>query len=476
MRMINKIKNFLNTILNNSEYKRKEVEKGERFLVITPESVDVDEDLSVKVTEDEEFFVIMPENLDEDFLVSIPEEDTDIDESDLNQLREEFGDYDPTLDLSHYSYPTADLFAENKQANDFRLLIESDEFQNSDAELPVVLGKASADEVFVFDLASTPYLLVAGATEQGKFVGLNAILVSLLYKKHPSQVKFVLVDPKKVELTLYNRIERHFLAKLPGEGDAIITDTSKVVNTLNSLCIEMDDRYELLKDAQCRTIKEYNAKFMQRRLNPEKGHRYLPYIVLFVNGFDLLINDAEFAQQYIKLVQKGKDVGLLSVGGMENFNEMNVKILFPNVCSVQYGNKHTWKLFGNSGEFVDECLTGGSLDKKSIEKICDFIGEQRAYPEALLLPDLEMRESKDFDMSELDPMFADGARLVVIHQQGSAAMLQRKLKLGYNRAGRIIDQLEGFGIIGPFQFSKAREVLFSDVQDLDEFLNSKGID
>jgi S-DNA-T family DNA segregation ATPase FtsK/SpoIIIE len=380
-----------------------------------------------------------------------------------------------------------------------RSLIASEKFQNSDAELPVVLGKTITNETYTFDLTKMPHLLVAGATGQGKSVGLNAILVSLLYKKHPSQVKFVLVDPKKVELTLYNRIERHFLAKLPGEGDAIITDTSKVVNTLNSLCIEMDQRYELLKEAQCRTIKEYNVKFIQRRLNPEKGHRYLPYIVVLIDEFADLIMTAgkEVEHPIARIAQLARAIGIHLIVATQrpsvNVITGMIKANFPARIAFRVLSKIDSRtildasgadqLIGRGDMLVSTGsdlvrLQCGFVDTPEVEKICQFIGEQRAYPEAMLLPEYVGEGAEgggDFDSDELDVMFAEAARIVVINQQGSASLLQRKLKLGYNRAGRLVDQLEGMGIIGPFQGSKAREVLYGDPVALEEFLKSKGL-
>ena len=380
-----------------------------------------------------------------------------------------------------------------------RALIASEKFQNCDYELPVVLGKTITNETYMFDLTKMPHLLVAGATGQGKSVGLNAILVSILYKKHPAQVKFVLVDPKKVELTLFNKIERHFLAKLPGEGDAIITDTSKVVNTMNSLCIEMDDRYELLKNAQCRTIKEYNVKFIARKLNPENGHRYLPYIVVLIDEFADLIMTAgkEIEHPIARIAQLARAIGIHLIVATQrpsvNVITGMIKANFPARIAFRVLSKIDSRtildgsgadqligkgdmLIMNGSELIR--LQCGFVDTPEVEDICNFIGEQRAYPEALILPEYvgEGGESdKDFDTNELDPMFADAARIVVLHQQGSASLLQRKLKLGYNRAGRIVDQLEAFGIIGPFQGSKAREVLYAEIPTLDEFLATKNI-
>ena len=380
-----------------------------------------------------------------------------------------------------------------------RSLIASEKFQNSDAELPIVMGKTITNETYTFDLTKMPHLLVAGATGQGKSVGLNAILISLLYKKHPAQVKFVLVDPKKVELTLYNKIERHFLAKLPGEEDAIITDTSKVVNTLNSLCIEMDDRYMLLKEAGCRTIKEYNVKFIARRLNPEKGHRYLPYIVVLIDEFADLIMTAgkEVEHPIARIAQLARAVGIHLIVATQrpsvNVITGMIKANFPARIAFRVLSKIDSRtildasgadqLIGRGDMLVSTGqdltrLQCGFVDTPEVEEICQFIGDQRAYPEAFLLPEYvgEGGEGNgDLDMSEIDPMFAEAARIVVINQQGSASLLQRKLKLGYNRAGRIVDQLEGMGIIGSFQGSKAREVLFSDIESLDEFMRTKGL-
>jgi S-DNA-T family DNA segregation ATPase FtsK/SpoIIIE len=387
----------------------------------------------------------------------------------------------------------------NPEMVSMRSLIASEKFQNFDGELPVVMGKTITNETFVFDLTKMPHLLVAGSTGQGKSVGLNAILISILYKKHPAQVKFVLVDPKKVELTLYNKIERHFLAKLPGEEDAIITDTSKVVNTLNSLCIEMDERYELLKDAGVRTIKEYNAKFIARRLNPEKGHRYLPYIVVLIDEFADLIMTAgkEVEHPIARIAQLARAIGIHLIVATQrpsvNVITGMIKANFPARIAFRVLSKIDSRtildasgadqLIGRGDMLIStgsdvKRLQCGFVDTPEVEEICSFIGDQRAYPEALILPEYVPEGSEggsDFDMNEIDPMFVDSARIVVINQQGSASLLQRKLKLGYNRAGRIVDQLEGMGIIGAFQGSKAREVLFGDIESLDEFLRAKGL-
>ena len=387
----------------------------------------------------------------------------------------------------------------NPEMVSMRSLIASDKFQNFDGELPVVMGKTITNETFVFDLTKMPHLLVAGATGQGKSVGLNAILISILYRKHPAQVKFVLVDPKKVELTLYNRIERHFLAKLPGEEDALITDTSKVVNTLNSLCIEMDERYELLKDAGVRTIKEYNAKFIPRRLNPEKGHRYLPYIVVLIDEFADLIMTAgkEVEHPIARIAQLARAIGIHLIVATQrpsvNVITGMIKANFPARIAFRVLSKIDSRtildasgadqLIGRGDMLIStgsdmKRLQCGFVDTDEVEDICGFIGNQRAYPDALLLPEYVPEGGEaggEMDMSEIDPMFVDSARIVVINQQGSASLLQRKLKLGYNRAGRIVDQLEAMGIIGSFQGSKAREVLFGDIESLDEFLRAKGL-
>ena len=380
-----------------------------------------------------------------------------------------------------------------------RSLIASEKFQNFDGELPIVMGKTITNETYTFDLTKMPHLLVAGTTGQGKSVGLNAILVSLLYRKHPAQVKFVLVDPKKVELTLYNKIERHFLAKLPNEEEAIIVDTSKVVNTLNSLCIEMDDRYELLKNAGVRTIKEYNAKFINRRLNPEKGHRYLPYIIVLIDEFADLIMTAgkEVEHPIARIAQLARAIGIHLIVATQrpsvNVITGMIKANFPARIAFRVLSKiDSRTILDSSG--ADQLIgrgdmlisTGsdmirlqcGFVDTPEVEEICEFVGGQRAYPSAFLLPEYVPEggdSGGDFEMDEIDPMFVDSARIVVTNQQGSASLLQRKLKLGYNRAGRIVDQLEAMGIIGSFQGSKARDVLFTDLESLDEFLRTKGL-
>ncbi len=548
---------------------------------------------------EDDFEIDMPEestitndiNL-EDFSVEVAAPDESLNDDDLNKLRKEYGDYDPTLDLASYVLPSIDLLKDygtngvsvNKQELEnnknkivetlshykidiakikatvgptvtlyeiipapgvriskiknleddialslsalgiriiapipgkgtigievpnsnpemvsMRSLIASEKFQNSDFELPIVMGKTIMNETFVFDLTKMPHLLVAGATGQGKSVGLNAILISILYKKHPAQVKFVLIDPKKVELTLFNKIERHFLAKLPGEEDAIITDVSKVVNTLNSLCIEMDDRYELLKNAGCRTIKEYNVKFIARKLNPENGHRYMPYIIVLIDEFADLIMTAgkEVEHPIARIAQLARAIGIHLIVATQrpsvNVITGMIKANFPARIAFRVLSKIDSRtildasgadqLIGRGDMLIStgqdiQRLQCGFVDTPEVEEICSFIGNQRAYPEALLLPEYVGEGGdggSDIDMNELDVMFADAARIVVINQQGSASLLQRKLKLGYNRAGRIVDQLEGMGIIGAFQGSKARDVLYSDIEALDELLRVKGI-
>ena len=374
-------------------------------------------------------------------------------------------------------------------------ILASEKFNNSQFELPIALGKTISNEIFIADLAKMPHLLMAGATGQGKSVGLNAVLVSLLYKKHPAQVKFVLVDPKKVELTLFNKIERHFLAKLPNSEDAIITDNTKVIHTLNSLCIEMDNRYALLQDAQVRNIKEYNAKFVARKLNPNDGHKFLPYIVLVVDEFADLIMTAgkEVETPIARLAQLARAIGIHLIIATQrpsvNIITGTIKANFPARIAFRVTSKIDSRTILDSGG-ADQLIgrgdmllsTGNDLiriqcafvDTPEVEKITEFIGNQRAYPTAFMLPEYVGEDGdnakEEVDLSERDKMFDDSAKLVVQFQQGSASFLQRKLKLGYNRAGRIVDQLEAAGIIGPFEGSKAREVLVKDMTQLDEIL------
>jgi len=381
-----------------------------------------------------------------------------------------------------------------------RNIIASEKFQNTTHDLPIALGKTINNEIFIADLAKMPHLLMAGATGQGKSVGLNAILVSLLYKKHPAQIKFVLVDPKKVELTLFNKIERHFLAKLPNSEEAIITDNTKVIHTLNSLCIEMDNRYALLQDAQVRNIKEYNVKFINRKLNPNEGHKYLPYIVLVVDEFADLIMTAgkEVETPIARLAQLARAIGIHLIIATQrpsvNIITGTIKANFPARIAFRVTSKIDSRTIldaGGAEQLIgrgDMLLSTGNdliriqcafVDTPEAEKITEFIGSQRAYPSAFLLPEYvgEDGESgkEQIDLSERDKMFDDAAKLVVQFQQGSASFLQRKLKLGYNRAGRIVDQLEAAGIIGQFEGSKAREVRCKDFAQLDEIMrNIKG--
>jgi S-DNA-T family DNA segregation ATPase FtsK/SpoIIIE len=380
-------------------------------------------------------------------------------------------------------------------------VILSEKFQNTDKmALPVAIGKTISNEVFVFDLAKMPHVLMAGATGQGKSVGLNAILTSLLYKKHPAELKFILVDPKKVELTLYSKIERHYLAKLPDAEDAIITDTKKVVRTLNSLCQEMDQRYELLKIAQCRNIVEYNEKFKSRRLNPEKGHRFLPYIVLVFDEFADCIMTAgrEVETPIARLAQLARAIGihLLIATQRPSVNVITglIKANFPARIAFRVSSKIDSRTILDSGGAEnligkgDMLISTGSIssirvqcalvDTPEIERICDFIGEQHGYIHALMLPDVEEEmsdPSQEVDDGEFDPMFAEAAREVVSKQQGSTSFLQRKLKLGYNRAGRIMDQLERENIVGPSHGSKTRDVLIKDMDTLETFIREKTV-
>lgn len=559
------------------EVVQKNEEKRERISASDGPELEIDEEILASKSED--------------FAVEIPEEEPVLDPEEIDERIQEFGMYDPKLDLSTYALPPIELLNDygskqiqvdkaeleqnknrivdtlrhynieidkikatvgptvtlyeivpapgiriskiknleddialslaalgiriiapipgkgtigievpnsNPDMVSMRSLIASEKFQNADMDLPVVLGKSITNETLVYDLTKMPHLLVAGATGQGKSVGLNAIMVSILYKKHPAQVKFVLVDPKKVELTLYNKIERHFLAKLPDDADAIITDTSKVVATLNSLCIEMDDRYELLKEAQVRTIKEYNQKFINRRLNPEKGHRYMPYIVLLIDEFADLIMTAgkEVEHPIARLAQLARAIGIHLIVATQrpsvNVITGMIKANFPARMAFRVLSKiDSRTILDSSG--ADQLIgrgdmlisTGndlvrlqcGFVDTPEVEAICDFIGEQRGYPTAFYLPEFvgEASEPSEIDMNDIDSMFVESARIVVIHQQGSASLLQRKLKLGFNRAGRIIDQLEIHGIIGPSKGSKAREVLIHDENHLEDVLRSKDL-
>jgi S-DNA-T family DNA segregation ATPase FtsK/SpoIIIE len=376
-------------------------------------------------------------------------------------------------------------------------VIGSAKFQEAEMELPIALGKTISNETFVVDLAKMPHLLMAGATGQGKSVGLNAVLTSLLYKKHPAEVKFVLVDPKKVELTLFNKIERHYLAKLPDVEDAIITDNAKVVNTLNSLCVEMDNRYSLLKDAMVRNIKEYNDKFKARKLNPENGHRFLPYIILVVDEFADLIMTAgkEVEVPIARLAQLARAIGihLIIATQRPSVNVITglIKANFPARIAFRVTSKIDSRTILDT-QGADQLIGRGDLlytngndvvrvqcafiDTPEVERITDFIGSQKAYATAYLLPEFVGEDSGinlDMDISERDTLFREAAEIIVNAQQGSASLLQRKLKLGYNRAGRLIDQLESAGIVGPFEGSKARSVNILDLSALDQFFNNE---
>lgn len=376
-------------------------------------------------------------------------------------------------------------------------VISSKKFQESTMELPVALGKTISNETFIVDLAKMPHLLMAGATGQGKSVGLNAVLTSLLYRKHPAEVKFVLVDPKKVELTLFNKIERHYLAKLPDAEDAIITDTTKVVNTLNSLCIEMDTRYDLLKTAMVRNIKEYNVKFKARKLNPENGHRFLPYIVLVIDEFADLIMTAgkEVETPIARLAQLARAIGIHLIVATQrpsvNVITGIIKANFPSRIAFRVTSKIDSRTIldaPGADQLIgrgDMLYSGGNditriqcafVDTPEVEKITDFIGSQRAYPEAYQLPEYVGEEggtNLDIDIADRDKLFKEAAEVIVTAQQGSASLLQRKLKLGYNRAGRLIDQLEAAGVVGPFEGSKARQVLIPDLVALNELLENE---
>jgi DNA segregation ATPase FtsK/SpoIIIE, S-DNA-T family len=375
-------------------------------------------------------------------------------------------------------------------------VINSAKYQNSDAALPVCLGKTISNEVFVADLAKMPHLLMAGATGQGKSVGLNAIIISLLYRKHPSELKFVMVDPKKVELTLYQTIERHYLAKLPGDSEAIITDNKQVINTLNSLCIEMDERYALLQTAMVRNIKEYNDKFIKRKLSPEDGHKFLPYIVVIIDEVaDLIMTAGKEVEHPIgRIAQLARAIGIHLILATQrpsvNIITGTIKANFPARVAFRVSSKIDSRtiLDGNGADQLigkgDMLYSTGSelirlqcpfVDTPEVDAITAFIGNQRGYPSAHMLP--EVREDSDgetanFDPNDKDDLFEDAARIVVQHQQGSTSLIQRRLKVGYNRAGRLIDQLEATNIVGPFEGSKARQVLIPDEYALEQFLNN----
>ena len=383
----------------------------------------------------------------------------------------------------------------NPQIVSMKTMLTSPQFVDTKYELPIAIGKTISSEPYVADLAKMPHLLMAGATGQGKSVGLNAIISSLLFKKHPCDLKFVMVDPKKVELSLYSKIERHYLAKLPDSEEAIITDVKKVVRTLNSLCIEMDQRYDLLKIAGCKKITEYNAKFCSRRLLPTEGHRYMPYIVLVIDEFADLIMTAgkEIEMPIARLAQLARAVGIHLIIATQrptvNIITGTIKANFPARIAFKVSSRVDSKtILDTSGaeQLIgrgDMLISAGSdlirlqcalIDTEEIEKLSEYIGSQRGFDETFLLPeylDETSEPSKEVDMKQLDPKFEESARLVVMHQHGSTSLIQRKLSLGYNRAGRIIDQLEAAGIVGPFEGSKAREVLVKTEVELNEILN-----
>ncbi len=384
-----------------------------------------------------------------------------------------------------------------KSVVSMKTLLASEKFQHNNYSLPIAIGKKIDNELFIVDLAGMPHLLMAGATGQGKSVGLNAILVSLLYKKHPSQLKFVLIDPKKVELSVYRHIENHFLAKLPGEDESIITDTKKVINTLNALCIEMDNRYDLLKEAGARNIKEYNEKFIKRKLNPQKGHQFLPFIVLVVDEFADLIMTAgkEVEMPIARLAQLARAIGIHLIIATQrpsvNIITGTIKANFPARIAFKVSSKIDSRtildaggaeqligkgdmLISYNGEIVR--LQCAFVDTPEVERVVEFIADQRGYPQPFLLPEYidekELEKNGDFDASDKDPLFEDAAKLIVQNQVGSTSLLQRRMKLGYNRAGRLMDQLEQAGIVGKNQGSKAREVLINTEAQLLEHLES----
>ena len=382
----------------------------------------------------------------------------------------------------------------NREIVSIRSVFSTEKFMKSDMALPVALGKTISNEIFVVDLSKMPHLLMAGATGQGKSVGINVLLASLLYKKHPSQLKFVLVDPKKVELSIFSKIEKHFLAKLPDGEEAIITDTKKVVHTLNSLCIEMDSRYDLLKEANCRNLKEYNAKFVKRKLNPLKGHKYMPYIVVVIDELaDLMMTAGKEVETPIaRLAQLARAIGIHLVVATQrpsvNVITGIIKANFPARLSFKVTSKIDSRTIldgGGADQLIgmgDMLYTQGSdltrvqcafIDTPEVEKLVDFIGDQRGYSSAFYLPEFfdENDSTSHIDLSDRDAMFDEAARMIVTHQQGSTSLLQRKLQLGYNRAGRIIDQLEAAGVVGAFQGSKARDVLIQDEHSLEQLLN-----
>jgi S-DNA-T family DNA segregation ATPase FtsK/SpoIIIE len=383
----------------------------------------------------------------------------------------------------------------NPKTVSIKSILASEKFQSSEAALPIGLGKTITNEILIADLTKMPHLLLAGATGQGKSVGLNTILISLLYKKHPSQVKFILVDPKIVELTLYKQIEKHYLAKLPGGEDAIISDTKQVIHTLNSLCIEMEDRYKLLQDAQVRELSRYNAKFVNRKLNPKNGHRYLPYLVLVIDEFSDLIMTAgkEIETPLTRLAQKARAIGIHLIIATQrpsvNIITGTIKANFPVRIAFRVTSKiDSMTILDRSGaeQLVgrgDMLFSNGSdlirlqcafVDTPEVEAVANFIGTQQGYPNAFALPEYvdDSAGGRAGDDRDRDVLFEEAAKIVVVHQQGSASLLQRRLKIGYNRAGRMIDQLESAGIVGPFDGSKARQVLIHDEYNLEQFLSN----
>jgi len=384
----------------------------------------------------------------------------------------------------------------NKSLVSIHSLLSSEEFQSSAYSLPIAIGKKINNQNFIVDLSNMPHLLIGGATGQGKSIGLNSMLISLLFKKHPSQLKLVLIDPQKLELGLYRVIEKHFLAKLPGEEESIISNPKRVVYTLNALCIEMDNRSDLLIEAGCRNIREYNEKFSARKLNPEKGHQYLPFIVLVIDEFaDLIMTAGKEVEMPIdRLARLGSKVGIHLIIATQrplvNIITGTIKANFPTKIAFKVFSKKdsttildaggAEQLVGNgdmllsyNGEITR--LQCAFVDTPEVERVCEFIGDQRGYPQAYLLPeyvDEKEMEGRDFDANDRDPLFEDAARIIVGSQMGSTSLIQRRMKLGYNRAGRLMDQLEAAGVVGPNQGSKAREVNFKTDAELQEFLNS----
>ncbi len=582
----------ISPIVEETIYKEPILEKPEPEIISNPEPI-IDLDLApaepkVEDVLSDELEVIIPTEEPEVEAIKLETEIKTDEEDKANKVLEEFGEYDPRLDLGNYKFPVLQLMQEYPNSNlhvdkeeleanknkivetlsnykieiskikatvgptvtlyeivpapgvriskikglendialslaalgiriiaplpgkgtigievpnqnpsivSMKTVLQSEKFQNNKMELPVALGKTISNETFVTDLAKMPHLLMAGATGQGKSVGLNCILASLLYKKHPSELKLVLVDPKKVELTLFNHIERHFLAKLPDSEEAIITETKKVINTVNSLCIEMDARYDLLKNAHCRNLKEYNTKFKKRKLNPDNGHRFLPYIVLVIDEFADLIMTAgkEIELPIARLAQLARAIGIHLIVATQrpttNIITGTIKANFPariafrvtsttdsrTILDTGGANQLIGRgdmLFTNGNELVR--LQCAFIDTPEVEQLCEYIGSQRGYSQTFALPEYVDEESTAGPLAELDDRddkFEDAARVLVLHQQGSTSLIQRKLKLGYNRAGRIMDQLEAAGIVGPFEGSKARQVLVPDDYSLEQLLD-----